>query len=156
MEEISLVTPPLVCRTSFNEHGDVIKWKHFPRYWQFVRGIHRSPVNSPHKRPFTPSFNVFFDLSLNKRLNKQWWCWWFETLSRSLWRHCNGSSGHVCKLLVVFYVYYAPYKLRPEQYGGHYAGDIQMHFEVCFCRSDRISQTICLLHVVVWIKRLPL
>ena len=30
-------------------HEDVIKWKHFPRYWPFVRGIHRSPVNSPHK-----------------------------------------------------------------------------------------------------------
>ena len=28
---------------------DVIKWKHFARYWPFVREIHRSPVNSPHK-----------------------------------------------------------------------------------------------------------
>ena len=30
-------------------HDYVIKWKHFPRYWPFVRGIHRSAVNSPHK-----------------------------------------------------------------------------------------------------------
>ena len=30
-------------------HDDVIKWKHFPRYWPFVRGIHRPPVNSQHK-----------------------------------------------------------------------------------------------------------
>ena len=30
-------------------HDDVIKWKNFPRYWLFVRGIHRSSVNSPHK-----------------------------------------------------------------------------------------------------------
>ena len=30
-------------------HDYVIKWKHFLRYWTFVRGIHRSPVNSPHK-----------------------------------------------------------------------------------------------------------
>ena len=30
-------------------HDDVIKWNHFPRYWPFVRGIHRSPVNSLHK-----------------------------------------------------------------------------------------------------------
>ena len=30
-------------------HDDVIKWKHFPRCWPFVRGIHRSQVNSPHK-----------------------------------------------------------------------------------------------------------
>ena len=30
-------------------HDDVIRWKHFPHYWPFVRGIHRLPVNSPHK-----------------------------------------------------------------------------------------------------------
>ena len=30
-------------------HDDFIKWKHFPHYWPFVRGIHRSPVNSPRK-----------------------------------------------------------------------------------------------------------
>ena len=35
--------------TSREYHDDVIKWKHFPRYWPFVWGIHRSPVNSPHK-----------------------------------------------------------------------------------------------------------
>ena len=38
-------------------HDDVIKWKHFPRNWPFVREIHRSPMNSPHKgqwrRPLT-------------------------------------------------------------------------------------------------------
>ena len=30
-------------------HNDVIKWKHFPCYRPFVRGIHWSPVNSPYK-----------------------------------------------------------------------------------------------------------
>ena len=30
-------------------HDDIIKWNHYPLYWPFVRGIHRSPVNSPHK-----------------------------------------------------------------------------------------------------------
>ena len=41
----------VVCFTTlfYVLHDDVIKWKHFPRYWPFVRGIHRSPVNSPHK-----------------------------------------------------------------------------------------------------------
>ena len=34
---------------NFSVHDNVIKWKHFPRYWPFVRGTHRSPVNSPHK-----------------------------------------------------------------------------------------------------------
>ena len=32
-----------------SQHDDVIKWKHFPRYWPFVWGIHLWPVNSPHK-----------------------------------------------------------------------------------------------------------
>ena len=46
----------------------------------------------PAHRPVTRSFGVFFDLRLNKPLSKQWWGWWFETLSRPLWRHCNTFS----------------------------------------------------------------
>ena len=51
-----------------------------------------SPVigEFPSQSPVTRSFDVFFDLRLNKRLSKQSWGWWFETPSRSLWRHCNG------------------------------------------------------------------
>ena len=66
-------------------HDDVIKWKHFPRYWPFVR----VPGDFPAQRPVTRSFDVFFVLRLNKRLNKQSWDWWLETLSRPLWRHRN-------------------------------------------------------------------
>ena len=73
-----------------------MKWKHFLHYWPFVRGIHRWPVNSPHKGRGTRSFDVFFDLRLNKWLSKQWWCWWFETKSRSLWRHRNDCCNIGC------------------------------------------------------------
>ena len=73
-------------------HDDVIKWKHFPRYRPFVRGICRSLVNSPNK--MTRSFDAFFDLRLNKRLSKQSWGWWLETLSRPLWRHRNMALQH--------------------------------------------------------------
>ena len=69
-------------------HHEVIKWKHFLRYWPFVRGIHRSRW-FPAKRPVTQSFDVFFDLCLNKWLSKQPWGWWFETPSWSLRRHGN-------------------------------------------------------------------
>ena len=41
------------------------------------------------QRPATRSFDVFFDLCLNKELCKQPRCRWFETPSRSLWRHCK-------------------------------------------------------------------
>ena len=46
----------------------------------------------PVQRPVTRSFDVFVDLRLNKRLSKQSWDWWFETLSRPLWRHSNVMS----------------------------------------------------------------
>ena len=78
--------------TFTGKHDAVIKWKHFPRYWPFVRGIHRSPVNSPAQRPVTRNFDVLFDLHLNKRFSKQWLGFLFETLSRSLWRHCYGNA----------------------------------------------------------------
>ena len=39
---------PTIFHTKFTLH-DVIKWKHSLRYWRIVRGIHWSPVNSPHK-----------------------------------------------------------------------------------------------------------
>ena len=42
--------------------------------------------------PVTRSFDVFFDLRLNKRLSKQSWGRWFETPSHILWRHCNVMS----------------------------------------------------------------
>ena len=55
-------------------HDDVIKWKHFPRYWPFVWGIAgNSPVTGefPAQSPMTLSFDVFCDLRPNKRLSKQ-------------------------------------------------------------------------------------
>ena len=50
-----------------------------------------SPVTGefPSQRPVTQSFDVFLDLRLNKPLSKQSRGWWFETLSRPLWRHCK-------------------------------------------------------------------
>ena len=52
-----------------------------------------SPVTGefPAHRPVTRSFDIFFDLCLNKRLSKQSWGWWFETPSRSLWHESNGE-----------------------------------------------------------------
>ena len=49
------------------------------------------PGKFPSQRPVTRSFDIFFDLRMNKRLNEQSLGWWFETPSRSLWRYCNGT-----------------------------------------------------------------
>ena len=78
-------------------HDDVIKWKHFPGYWPFVRGIQWSPLALwegnpivtgalPSQKPVMRSFDIFFDVRLNKRQIKQSRCRWFETPSC---RHCN-------------------------------------------------------------------
>ena len=68
-------------------------WRHqmeaFSASQTFARGIHRWPVNSSHKGLWRGALMFFFYLHLNKSLSKQWWGWWFEKLSHSLWRHCN-------------------------------------------------------------------
>ena len=91
-----------------SDHDDVIKWKHFPRYSPFVRGIHRSPVNSPHKSQWRGVLMFSYIRSLNKRSSKQSWGWWFEAPSRSLWCHCNVlivTDGCLLESTLVIFVY---------------------------------------------------
>ena len=78
---------------SLSNYSSLSWWRHrmetFSTLLALCVGIHRSPLNSPHKGQWW-SFDVFFDLRLHKRLSKQPRRRWFETPSRSLWRHCNG------------------------------------------------------------------
>ena len=71
------------------------RWRHQMETFSALLTIcaGNSPVTGefPAQRPVTRSFNVFFDLRLNKRLSKQSRGRWFETLSRPLWRHSNES-----------------------------------------------------------------
>ena len=68
-------------------------WRHQMETFSALPAIcaGNSPVTGevPAQRPMTRSFDVFFDLRLNKQLSKQSWGWWFGTLSRPLWRRCN-------------------------------------------------------------------
>ena len=59
-----------------------------------------SPVTGefPAQRPVTQSFDVFFDLHLNKWLSKQSWGWWFGAPSLSLWRHYNDMHAYLNRL----------------------------------------------------------
>ena len=70
-------------------HDDVIKWKYFPHYWPFCVGNSPFTNEFPSQRPVPRSFDVFFDLRLNKRLSERSWGWWIDTPSCSLWRHRN-------------------------------------------------------------------
>ena len=70
-------------------------WRHqletFSALLAICAGNSPVPGEFPAQRPVTRSFDVFFDLRLNKRLSKQSRGWWFQTLSHPLWRHCNGK-----------------------------------------------------------------
>ena len=70
-----------------------LRWRHQMETFSALLAIcpGNSPITGefPTQRPVTRSFDVFFDLRLNKRLSKQWRGWWFEMPSRPLWRHCN-------------------------------------------------------------------
>ena len=74
-------------------------WRHqmeiFSALLAICAGNSPVPGEFPTQRPVTRSFDVFFYLRLNKRLSKQSWGWWLETLSRPLWRHCN-ENGNYC------------------------------------------------------------
>ena len=51
----------------------------------------------PSQRPMTRSFDVLYDLRLNKRMSKPLKRQWFETSTRSLWRHCNENIHSCCR-----------------------------------------------------------
>ena len=97
---VSLLTHVCVTRPQWGKlltlHVPVAWWCHqmeiFPRYCPFVCGIHRSPVNSPHKRQWRRALMFSMICVLNQRLSKQLCVWWFETPTLSLWRYCNGQS----------------------------------------------------------------
>ena len=96
---------PAIC---FFMHDGVIKLKHFPRYWPFVRGINRSPVNSLHKGQWHRDL-IFSLISINAWVNNRE-AGDREKPLRSLWHHCNGCSivcvvmyfVHVCLILYDF------------------------------------------------------
>ena len=110
------------------KHDDVIKWKHFPRYWPFVRGNHRSPVNSPRKGQLRGAlmfsficawmnawvnnceaddlrrYRAHYDLSVMSQRDA---CcsiiWWMSWLARHfLWTFCCIPNLVICHALSLY------------------------------------------------------
>ena len=83
------------CRISYRINVDCFMswWRHqmetFSALLAICAGNSPVPGEFPTQRPVARSFDVNFDLRPDKRLSKQSWGWWFETLSYSLWRHRN-------------------------------------------------------------------
>ena len=75
-------------------------WRHqmvtFSALLTICAGNSPVPGEFPTQRPVTRSFDVYFHLRPDKRLSKQSWGWWFETVSHSLWRHRNECLGLPC------------------------------------------------------------
>ena len=108
-KHLTVLSLSVICRGSSTLYGIVCSWDllivprdlvHHFTWWRHQMGTfsaslafcpRNSPVTGefPSQRPVTRSFDVFFDPRLKKRLSKQSWGWWFEMLSRSLWRHCD-------------------------------------------------------------------
>ena len=80
-------------------HDDVIKWKHFPRYWPFVHGIHRSPVNSPHKGQWRGA--LIFSL-ICVWINN----WVNDREAGDSWRYC----AHYDVIIMMYFMYWSEFR----------------------------------------------
>ena len=87
--EFGMVIHTLAVSCLCHNHDDVIKMETFSALLTLCVANSQVTCEIPSQRPVTRSFDVFFGLHLNKRLSKQSWGWWFETPSRSRWRHLN-------------------------------------------------------------------
>ena len=87
---MAITIPFKICgRWAHLSHDDVIKWKHFSRYWPFVRGIHRWASLTK------ASDAKHWCFLRSARLSKQSRRRWIETPLHSLWRHYNEHPlGH--------------------------------------------------------------
>ena len=88
-------------------HNNVKSWwrpqmETFSALLSICAGNSPVPGEFPTQRPVTQSFDVYFDLRLNKRLCKQSWGWWFETLLCPLWRHSNVMASEVTDTSIFF------------------------------------------------------
>ena len=128
--------------------------------------------------PVTRSFNVFFNLRLNKWLSKLWYGWWFETPSRPFWRQCYDIKvAEMCSKLVQDLKSVAQWwrkrrsfdpcldsikALRSRQNGRHLADDIskcifpkeniriKIRISLKIVPKGRINNEPALVPIMVW------
>ena len=84
--------------------------KNGPRYWPFVRGIHRSPMSSPHKGQWRRALMFCLICAWIHLLSKHSWGWWFETQPRPFvtvmkWQGGSKPSSK-CTGLCTFYMFF--------------------------------------------------
>ena len=92
--EDNIQHPPRLCIINSRSYFTSNSWwrhkmKTFSASLALCEGNSPVTVEFPSQRPVMRSFDVFFYLRLSKRLTKHSRRRWFETPSRSLWRHFN-------------------------------------------------------------------
>ena len=116
--EIATIFSALHLFTLVYIHDDV-KWKHFPRYWRFVRGIHRPPVNSPHKSQWRGALMFSFI------------CVWTNG-----WVN-NPDAGdlrrHIAHYDVTVMLNLITLELSRSRYLEYYLNNMTVSFVLCFC-----------------------
>ena len=123
-------------------HDDVIKWKHFPRYWPFVRGIHRRPVNSPHKGQWRGALMF----SLICTWTNDWANNWEAGDLRRYRAHYDiivmRNNAFLCLALLCLLVFLCPKTLRHN--GGPFTHDIfkPVFLDVNCCILIKISLNV--------------
>ena len=106
LENINYFVMQLYCVYAFRADTFHDQWRHQMETFSMLLAIcaGNSPVTGefPTQRPVTQSFDVLFDLRLNKRLSKQWWGWWFEMPSCPLWCHCTFLCAYNAVYILIF------------------------------------------------------
>ena len=108
------------------------------RVTPFVQGIHRLPVNSPHKGQRRGALMFFICASTNGWVSKQSRRRWFETPSRSLWRHCNDWRFFLDCCLVYIRI---PYPCDTVRNNGVVITSKRRHFDVIKSKWRRFDVT---------------
>ena len=118
-------------------HDDVIKWNHFPCYWTFVRGIHRSPVDSPLKGQWREAF-VF-------ALICAWTNGWANNRDVGDLRHHRAHCDVTVILRAIVeatvLAYFLPAKTKRKKTRNYYA-------KTTFWHNNYVFITLC----VCWIR----
>ena len=127
----------IVITHHFVYYDDVIKWKHFSHYMHFVRGIHRSPVDSPHKDQWRGAlmFNLVCTWT-NSWANKR--------VAGDVKRHC----AHYDVIVMKMYVQHKPFITSTTE--GHWKLKVSLYTNECWS-NEIIAVNMPVLRVAVQI-----
>ena len=129
------VRPHVLCAMMTSSNGNIF------RVTGHLCGEFTGPRWIPCTKASDAEFWCFLWSVSELRLSKQPWGWWFETLSWSLWRHCNGNTWHWCTDFARSLLLQRPQWLF-----------IRMRFRgISFCGWEQSSLSCCVTCIEIWL-----